>query len=448
MSIPELKFDKETNLFVSSPIFSKTSKDKIQKSIYYLAYVPKKFASLEYESNWDLNKLDRIVIPNDFLNKKLSEDNVVAYWCETSFIGGKNTRRSPTFVLGGKNIGKKNETNVITQALSEIKSSIDKKIKNGYKSNMEDLDKVGATNNLEQKYESKKIAPVGTPYPLLIHKWEDKKKHIKFSPYALVQPKLDGLRVLIDSDGNCISRGMTLYNQENFTKIIKNLPNKMDKNWVLDGEFYSHDLTLQEINSIVRSGKNDDRLQFWAFDLIVKNKPDMKYADRLDLLKNFIKSLPKEAKKYFELTPTFMVKTEDEYSELHKKFISEGYEGSVIKNNDFLYVYANKKHRSSYALKRKDFIDKEFKLVDIKPGEKGAEKDMAIFTFKLGKKTFDVRPVGTEFGGDEKRKEILKLFKENPKKWIGKEITLRFIGYSDDDVPLYITNMISRNKNE
>lgn len=97
--------------------------------------------------------------------------NENSYWTEHGQVGGVITKTLPT-KCKRKNVGKINETTEEQQAVVEACSKYEKKIKEGYKENINDI------------YDY-------TFYePMLAHKWEKYKDKIKFPLYS--QPKFDG----------------------------------------------------------------------------------------------------------------------------------------------------------------------------------------------------------------------------------------------------------------
>ena len=115
---------------------------------------------------------------------QVKTDNKMSYiYTYTGQEGGKITEYVKK-VEKGKNIGKKNETTHLEQALSEAESAWQKKIdKNGYRENIEELD------------DAKKMMPMCAQY------FDKKAKYINFAD-AYVQPKLDGVRCILRKNDN------------------------------------------------------------------------------------------------------------------------------------------------------------------------------------------------------------------------------------------------------
>ena len=337
-------------------------------------------------------------------------DNRVWYLCVTSdctivrnygVIDGALTT-SVKQINTGKNIGKKNETTPFEQACIEAKALFKKQMDSGYST------KQGLQNN-------------EVPKPMLAHGY-DKQTH-KISFPAMVQPKLDGVRMLLGPDGACISRTGKKFSAEVLGHIVKE--NKYDR-W-LDGELYSNELTFEEIVSACRkqSGTANKNIQYHVYDIIDPNKP---FCERLADLKEYVNGMV-----FTRIVKTLHVENHEQVLEHHDTFVQEGYEGIIIRNNISKY-----EHKRSYHLQKfKNFIDDEFVIVDIKEAT-GNDSGTAIVQCKNSKgDTFWVRPRGTR----EYRAEILKqkdLFK-------GQLLTVRFQNLTDKGIPRFPVGITVRN---
>jgi DNA ligase-1 len=105
--------------------------------------------------------------------------------------------------------------------------------------------------------------------------------------------------------------------------------------------------------------------------------------------------------------------------------MEEGYEGQMIRINS---KYENK--RSKFLIKRKEFIDEEFEIIDILDG-KGNREGLAtkvIFKNKDGS-TFDTGVIGN----DEYTSSLL----SNKLKYIGKKATVVYQNLTPDGAPRF-----------
>ena len=129
---------------------------------------------------------------------------------------------------------------------------------------------------------------------------------------------------------------------------------------------------------------------------------------------------------YCVKVPTFIAKTSDDIMKFHKKFISEGYEGTMLRNLDSVYE-PNK--RSKDLQKYKDNMEEEYKIVGFHEGS-GDEKGAVIWDCitKEGKK-FAVRPVGS--------RELRQGLYNNGQKYIGSLLTVIFQELTNDGIPRF-----------
>jgi DNA ligase 1 len=200
--------------------------------------------------------------------------------------------------------------------------------------------------------------------PMLAVKRLDVKKPIDFTN-AYVQPKLDGNRAVLGIDG-LYSRNGKLINVKHVTDAIAVQCNGLQ----LDGELYCHDLTLQQITSIIKNGKKDkSQLQYWIYDVAIPNMP---FSERIKLIPNLSGCL--------KLVPTYKVNSWAEVNEWHAKFLAQGYEGTILRCGNQGYEHGK---RSNSLIKIKDYQDSEFEIVDCIQGKpyykNGQEYQQAIY---------------------------------------------------------------------
>ena len=130
--------------------------------------------------------------------------------------------------------------------------------------------------------------------PMLAYPVSD--KPINYNEPVFMQPKLDGVRCLIQLENNVVTAySRTGKKWKNIAHIIMDLIPFFDKypNVILDGELYNHDLrdNFEKIISLVRKTKptDEDRLdaaeltQFHCYDIIDE---DMTFEQRDGFIKS------------------------------------------------------------------------------------------------------------------------------------------------------------------
>ena len=204
-------------------------------------------------------------------------------------------------------------------------------------------------------------------------------KPIDYSKPTFIQPKLDGVRCVIQCEQhmNYLNNEIVAYSRtgkewKNIQHILDELRPFFNKhpNVVLDGELYNHDLrdNFEKIISLVRKTKptDEDRLeaskktQFHCYDIIDET---MKFKDRNQWIQS---NVPNTYCVKWLITK--LVATESMAKVFHQENLDAGYEGSIVRTND---TYQCK--RSHNLRKFKDFSDAEATIIDFVEG-KGKRK--------------------------------------------------------------------------
>ena len=255
--------------------------------------------------------------------------------------------------------------------------------------------------------------------PMLAYPVSD--KPINYDDKVFMQPKLDGVRCLIQYDKKL---GVTAWSRtgkqwKNIHHITSSLEAwfKSNQTTVLDGELYNHDLRddFETIISLVRRQTPDDidmlesrdLVQFHCYDIIhPDNSP---FEDR----SRFVKYCVNETD-YVKVVSTMLCASDDDAKEIHATNLACGFEGSILRTND---IYHQKRTHS--LRKFKDFHDTEAKLTSWVEG-----KGKRVGT--VGK-FMAVDDAGNEFGMPVMDKfDYLQNNFEEMKGWVGKTATFTY----------------------
>ena len=354
------------------------------------------------------------------------------------YVDGKKQVNEKVISVG-KNIGKKNETTPLQQAVSEATATWIKKKESGYTpivvstTTVSDItngvntvsiddtdDDVDIDNDVDNGGRGKGIDK-DVPSPMLAHDFLKRGKSIKFPCYA--QRKYDGTRCVAISGKGLFSRNKKRY--PHLDHIVAEI-NKLPSTIILDGELYSDTLTFQEIVGIVKretlraTGDEEKQLQIklHVYDIINKAPYEDRYAN-LQILFNKYKF------KHLVLVKSDVCKSEEEIKELHALYVQEGYEGLMLRNKTGLY----KNSRAVDLQKYKEFFDGEFKIVAYKEGT-AAETGCVIWVCEAENGLqFACRPRGT-------REEREVLYSDGDK-YIGKMLSVRYQEMTDSQVPRF-----------
>ena len=301
----------------------------------------------------------------------------------------------------------------------------------------------------EELYKLFGNAPAGTNgvvKPMLAKQADKVTKTDIFNKKWIASRKIDGLRCIIylgdDGKLHTSSRGATNYDSAMFEILTHPALIKLFKNnegLMLDGECYHHGYTLQQINSIARTqkvAKDLEVLQFYWYDIVDLNNP---FKDRLVKMKSIANELKeygseiswepdkifKENELRIQFVPQVEVSGWDNMMKLHNEYVSEGWEGLVIRDPEKPY---KPNGRTNDMIKIKIYKDDCFKVVGKEAGLRGSEDMVFIMQMPDGR-TFKAKP----FGDREQKQEYWINFEEKYNGHIGE---CKFFYYSDDGIPL------------
>lgn len=325
-------------------------------------------------------------------------------------IDGKKVTSEWT-VCEPKNVGRANATTAEEQCEAEIAAMYRKKLaQGGYKENLDTLD----TDN----YFKPMLAKEFGDYPI---KWGNGR--------VFSQPKLDGMRCVIDSQGMWSREGKPINSAPHIFEAVKPLFSEHPA-LVLDGELYNHGLK-DNFNAIMSLAKKQRPtpeqleesarvLQFHCYDLF--NGSGDTFSTRQSELKALAATLT-QTHPCICLVSTEEVSSAVQLDELYELYLGLGYEGQMVRLDT---PYVNK--RTSALLKRKEFQDEEFRIVGWEEGKGNRTGMVGCITYAL--------PDGRTF--DSNLKGTLEYLKEV---WASRDTfkrgTVQFFRYTPDGKPRF-----------
>jgi DNA ligase-1 len=323
-------------------------------------------------------------------------------------VGGA-IQKTVDIIKTGKNLGKANETTPEQQAGLKAKQLWDKKVKEGY---VTDIDKAAAGETDLEGVE-----------PMLAFPIEDKEKHVKFP--ALAQPKLDGFRciaIVKNSKARLFSR--TRKEILTLPHIIRQLESVFE-NAVLDGELYNHDLKhdFPRLASIIKRDElHPDHvlIQYHIYDTVAEGG----YSERMKPVQSALLSNPQA--KSLQMVETHSVSSRDELNGLFQSFLQDNYEGAMYRNPGMPYEHK----RSAGLLKVKTMDDAEFEVIGVEEGSgKLMGKAGAMICRTADGKEFRAKMKGAL--------DTLAEYLVNIDKYKGKMLTVQYQGLSPDGIPRF-----------
>jgi ATP-dependent DNA ligase len=281
----------------------------------------------------------------------------------------------------------------------------------------------------------------GVPKPQLA-KQADKVTNLKtFDKKYWGSRKIDGLRCLIylgeDGKLHTASRGATNYDaamieileHPDLIQLFKDNPTL-----IMDGECYKHGYSLQQLNSVARTqvkAVDYEILQFYWYDIVDLNSP---VTERINKIKELAEPLsltfePEREFQYGELriqlVPHVEVSGWDNIMALHNEYVSEGWEGLVIRLESSLYG-PNK--RTNDWLKVKCYKQDTYKVIGIEQGLRKYDDMVFVLETEEGKQ-FKAKP----FGDKNQKIEYTDNFEEKYQNHLG---DVKYFYYSDEGTPL------------
>jgi len=327
----------------------------------------------------------------------------------SGFIDGQKVTSEWT-CCEGKNIGKKNATSPAEQADAEALAMWTKRKELGSFENINDIDK-----------------PVYFK-PMLAHDYNDYKDKVTFPIYS--QPKLDGVRCIVRSDGMWSRNGKQIISAPHIFESLKPLF-EQNPDLIFDGELYADKLSndFNTIISLVRKTKptQDDLdksaevIEYHIYDL---PSHDGKFFSRYNQLKIMEAHDRVFAWTMCKVVDTWIATDEARLMELYKQYMSEGYEGQILRTNS---NYENK--RSKSLLKHKSFVDGEFEILGVEEGKGNLAGKVGRLNFNINGKAFDAA-----VNGDWEYIERLWNSREG---LVGKTATVKYFELTEDGIPRF-----------
>jgi DNA ligase-1 len=357
------------------------------------------------------------------LYKRTATGATQVWWMETGGaryrthsgqLNGKITTTEWT-VTKGKNIGRSNETTPEVQAHLEVEAAYTLKRKGGYRDTPDD-----AQSDVSFK-------------PMLAKKYEDYaddvRTELKRGGIVYSQPKLDGIRCIGTPDGLFSRQGNRIVAVPHIEDSVR-LVLSRNPGVILDGELYNHELKadFNTIVSLVKKQKPTEKdllnskamIQYHVYDISGSTRGEHPFAKRYEFVEDI-----NMMGAYLHAVPTHNILDEGTLDAFYEEYIEHGYEGQMIRLHG---PYEQK--RSKLLLKRKEFMDDEYEVVDIQEGDGNASGMAKRAVLSLG----DGRQFKADIVGERNRlREILAV----KNRLIGKQATIEFFRLTPDGVPRF-----------
>lgn len=271
-----------------------------------------------------------------------------------------------------KNVGRANATTAEEQCSAEILSLYTKKLDRKYHT-AEDFKAAGSSAGY--KFQG----------PMLATKYES------FPGPCYSQPKLDGYRSTADATAGLLSRQGKPWRHDHILEALAPVFAKFP-GIVLDGELYNHDLKddFNELGSLIKKDKRTPEqdaktrevVQYHVYDIL--DVGDMlRDIPHPFLLRTMILTTIKELYSLndcIRFVPTEVVRDEDQLNELYAQYMLDGYEGQMVRLNT---LYEGNGKRSKGLMKRKEFFDEEYEVLEVHEGKGNWAGHAKAVTFRM-----------------------------------------------------------------
>lgn len=355
----------------------------------------------------------------------------VVIWYEFDDTTNRSVIKRTSGLLTGKKVNApdveitegKVKRNVLQQTELQYNSELKKYLDKGYKQ-FEGLDLT--PDKLNELLPLVRTDANGNMKPMLC-KPIDKTKPEKYNKLWLASTKLDGVRCCLylkDNEVHTSSRGGQDYDipatyirqDKNIIKLLKENPGL-----ILDGELYRFGWPLSKISGLCRKEELLDEhklLEFHCYDIIDEQ---MLAKDRICRLMSFKKDIDDDSK--LIIINHYEVHNIDEIQALHDEFVSQGYEGLVIRDPYKEYKCGA---RDTRMQKLKLFTDSEFRILGIVNGLR--DEDMCFLLETEDHTQFKAKPIGD--------RALKQWYREHIDELIGKMATVKYFGYTTTEHPV------------
>ncbi len=299
---------------------------------------------------------------------------------------GKVKTSKPTRLLKGKNLGRANATNAVTQALREAHSK--------YSKHRRRSGRIGSP----AAFPPMLVQPIGSSRGSTLTPADFKKG-------VTVQRKLDGVRLVAYDDGAVRIYSRTRADYEGLSQIRAELAQLFavhpsleghplagcNENALttatlgpayLDGEAYLHGKPLEWISGQARRPNDENSLEFWVYDCFFPQAAAAGVAVPSALRQAYLDRLFDEAKAphpSIRRVENFPATSTEEVTALADRFVKEGYEGAIARKNCAPYRYSYHGYHSPNIVKIKPLFSAEFPVVGFAEGTKGKDKGALIW---------------------------------------------------------------------
>ena len=305
---------------------------------------------------------------------------------ESAQDGGKVRDVVPTYVSAGKNLGKKNATNAVTQAFRDALGLYSKQLKRA----AAEPCALAATPAADDM-----------PPPMLVQKLGASREAVltpaDFADGVTVQRKYDGVHFVVGrrADGRIVmySRSGTEYlgHAQIATEMAAMYDAAGTRSAYFAGELYKHGKDLNWISGQARRADDEGSLEYHIFDMFeprstapaggMPQAVPLPSRDRQAFVDRFFAAAA--AHPHVFRVENFAARDMAEVEALAARFLAEKYEGAIARKDAGVYTFSYNGHHSPAALKIKPTHDGEYEVVGFTQGSRGKDVGAVIWVCTL-----------------------------------------------------------------
>lgn len=271
----------------------------------------------------------------------------------------------------------------------------------------------------------------------LCNKYQDKKSKVNFINQTwYASRKLDGCRcvVIIDENGKVTAWSRQGKQFETLNNLLKEIESLNYRNIVFDGELCIVDENGDEdfksiMHEIKRKNYTINTPCYQIFDVTTLQEfENQSTNDNFSTRTNNLTKLLDRPLTYIKQVKQVKIENKEHFNELKKLAAENNWEGLVIRKDDNVIC-----KRSDSLLKVKDFIDDEYKVLDVECGvfriiENGKEVEQEVLSNIIIEHKGTKVSVGSGFSLEDR-----KYYYNHPNELIGKTVTVQYFEETYND---------------
>jgi ATP-dependent DNA ligase len=354
-----------------------------------------------------MNQLETIELVSRTVNNKIKVLRFNTFKDENKYVidrysfqyKGKETKQPSLIIEKGKA-----KRTLEEQFNLELNSLIKRAIDKGYKRLTNSLDSYNEKDI--QDYIGSTLTNNSGNLKVQLAKQADKITNYNvFDKQYLISRKINGVRSLIfkDETGKIRTSSRGAINYDIAIKHIIEHPIIIDifnkyPTLIMDGEIYKHGLDLNDISGMCRKQEESDTtmLEFYWYDIFNEK---VKAIDRINTINNVCNEYNLTFNPYRTFTnevqiqqvPQELITGYENMKAKHDQFVSEGWEGAVIRLCDGYYTQNG---RTNDMIKIKKYDTISCKVVGIEQGLREYADMVFICQMPDSDKTFKAKPLG------------------------------------------------------